>query len=167
MDAIREYLMSCVEFYEFHPFLTGIFVSLFAVLFLSLITECILLYRGSRKVKFLSFDTQNGSVDVSANAISGLIRAISLDFKELNLGNVYLIRRKKQVILCMTVEYICGDRALTGVLELFEVRILDGLKNTLGITSVSSIRTKVRNVKATDDDGENEPQLAEAPVIPE
>ena len=96
-----------------------------------------------------------------------MIRAISLDFKELNLGNVYLIRRKKQVILCMTVEYICGDRALTGVLELFEVRILDGLKNTLGITSVSSIRTKVRNVKATDDDGENEPQLAEAPVIPE
>ena len=167
MDAIREYFMFCTEFYEFHPFLTGIFVALFSVLFLSLVTECILLYRRSRKVKFLSFDTVNGSVDVSANAISGLIRTISLDFKEFNLGNVYLTCRKKQIVLCLTVEYVCGARPLTESIDLFEERILDELNKTLGISSVTAVRTKVRNVKSTDDDGRNEPQLAEVPVIPE
>ena len=167
MDAIREYLMSCSEFYEFHPFLTGVFVSLFSVLFLSLITECILLFRRSRKVKFLSFDTINGGVDVSVNAVSGLVRAISADFPEINLDNIYLIRSKKQIVLCMTVEYICGARVLTETIDLFEERILVELEKTLGISSVEVVRTKVRNVKSADDHSKKEPQLAEAPVIPE
>ena len=167
MDAIREYLMSCTEFYEFHPFLTGVFVSLFSVLFLSLIAECILLYRRSHKVKFLSFDTLNGTVDVSVNAISGLIRTISADFQEINLDNIYLIRSKKKIVLCMTVEYICGARVLVETIDLFEERILDELEKTLGISSVEVVRTKVRNVKASNDDVKKEPQLAEVPVIPE
>lgn len=163
MAAIREYFSFCSEFYEYHPFLTGIFVSLFTVLVLSLITESILLYRRSRRVKFLTFETSNGCVSVNSHAVSGLIRAICRSFKEFNLSNVYMIRRKKQIILCISVEYVCGSRTLPEAAQTFENRILDELKSTLGIVTVSSILLKVRNARSTDEISKEEPELVETP----
>lgn len=166
METLREYFADCVEFYQIHPFLVGVFVSLFTVLFLSLLVEAILLYRRSRKVKFLSFETDNGSVNVSAEAVRGLIRVISRDFNELNLGNIHMIRRKKQIILCMSVEYICGSRTLPEVIDLFEKRTFDDLVKILGV-SIDKIKTTVRHVRTPDDEGRNDMEIADIPMVTE
>lgn len=153
INEINEYISFCIEFYQHHPFLTGVVCSLLFVLILSLIIEVILIIRRARKVKFLSFEMENGCVNVSLRSMEGLVRVIgNKDFPEFNLGNVALMRRKQNIFLTVSVEYICGERTLPVAAQAFETRILSDLKSELGISDVSRIVLNVRNSRSADEE---------------
>lgn len=153
LNEIKDYFTFCWEFYQNHPFLTGIVVTLLGVLILSLIAEGILICRRAGKVKFLSFETENGKVNVSLRSMEGLVRVIgNKDFSEFNLGNVSLLRRKQNVVLFVSVEYVCGNRTLPVAAQAFEARILKDLKDVLGITDISKVVLNVRNSRSAEDD---------------
>ena len=165
MNGIKEYFSFCIDFYNCHPFLTGVVITLLGVLFFSLIAEGILMYRRARKVKFLSFEISSGTVHVSVRSIEGLVRMICKDFPEFNLGNIHLSRRKGNVILHLSVEYVYGGRNLLAASTALEDRIFNDLKSILGVDDVSRVMLQVRNSRTAGE--ESADTLRAVEIIPD
>jgi uncharacterized alkaline shock family protein YloU len=126
------------------------------LILIGFITLIWFLLKITKKNTFLAYKTENGSVLVSKNAISDLIRQICHNNHGLSLIKAKL-KKKKQLIDIQIYIRIESGRQLKAIEQNLQSSIRDALEETFGIESIGRINLIASSIK----EAKNAPQTVE------
>jgi uncharacterized alkaline shock family protein YloU len=118
----------------------------FGLIALGLITILSLIFKCSKKKTFLAYKTENGSVSVSKNAISDLIRQICHNNHGLSLIKAKLKKKKQLLHLQIYIRLEYGGQ-LKAIEESLQAMIREALEETFGIESIGRINLIAASIK--------------------
>tara|TARA_A100001015_G_scaffold314564_1_gene424286 strand:- start:4246 stop:4716 length:471 start_codon:yes stop_codon:yes gene_type:complete len=126
------------------------------LILIGFITLIWFLLKITKKNTFLAYKTENGSVLVSKNAISDLIRQICHNNHGLSLIKAKLKKKKKLIDLQIYIRIESGGQ-LKAIEQSLQTSIRDALEETFGIESIGRINLIASSIK----EAKNTPQTLE------
>lgn len=126
------------------------------LILIGFITLIWFLLKITKKNTFLAYKTENGSVLVSKNAISDLIRQICHNNHGLSLIKAKLKKKKQLIDLRIYIRIESGGQ-LKAIEQSLQTSIRDALEETFGIESIGRINLIASSIK----EAKNTPQTLE------
>lgn len=126
------------------------------LILIGFITLIWFLLKITKKNTFLAYTTENGSVLVSKNAISDLIRQICHNNHGLSLIKAKLKKKKQLIDLQIYIRIESGGQ-LKAIEQSLQTSIRDALEETFGIESIGRINLIASSIK----EAKNTPQTVE------
>ncbi len=160
IERIESWYRICADFAADHCFLSGIAAGILAVW---LLTFIFWLFR-PRRLKKIAIDFPGGTVTVSANAVSGVIRALDVPGLEVfRIGRVSVYNGKKNTKRVRIWADFLFDKTsnLTSATALLQTQAKTALAETLGIRNVAKVEVMIRKTVRNTDSG-----TASAPSTP-
>lgn len=114
------------------------------IVFLSLLY--LLTFRRRRpKVRYISFDSGNGSVSISVNAVRDYIRKLSGEFSAVVSIDPKVRAEKDSLSLDLNVNLLAGAR-IPELSQHLQARVRESLRAGLGIDEVNEVRVRVQEI---------------------
>lgn len=124
---------------RFNGSVSGGILVLLALLYLVTLT------RRRPKAKFISFDSDDGSVSISVNAVRDFIRKLGDEFSAV-LSMEPKIRAEKDLIsIDLDVKIQAGTR-IPELSQILQNRVRESIRNGLGISEVREIKVRVQEI---------------------
>lgn len=98
----------------------------------------------SRK-RYISFESENGSVSISINAVRDFVRKIGDEFGAVVSMDPKIYPGKNTVSIDLNVKIQTGSR-LPELSEMLQGRVRESIRNGLGIVEVRDIKVKVQEI---------------------
>ena len=130
-----------------YGYITGVVVAVLLLLLL-LLLYCLL--RAPVRCKGIMLATPNGTLFISASAISDLVREVEKEFASLKILKSTLLEKKNGAVLELKINFPKTEEniSLPAVAESLQQRILQALQNTFGIDSIQEVNIEVVRGKA-------------------
>lgn len=130
-----------------YGYIAGIAIT---VLMLLLLLLLYFLFRAPVRCKGIMLATPNGTLFISASAISDLVREVEKEFTSLKVLKSTLLEKKKNVTLDLKINFPKTEEntSLPAIAESFQRRIIQALQDTFGIDSIKEINIEVIRGKA-------------------
>lgn len=145
MDIINSIQGLFTEF-NINSILSNVLLRLSLILF-GFIAIVWLFVQLRKKNTFLAYKTENGSVSVSKNAISDLIRQICHNNHGISLIKAQLKKKKQWLDLQIFIR-IEGGGQLKAIEQSLQLSIREALQETFGIESIRRINLVASSIKA-------------------
>ncbi|MFA6174411.1 MAG: alkaline shock response membrane anchor protein AmaP [Kiritimatiellales bacterium] len=101
-----------------------------------------------QKVRYISFDSGNGSVSISINAVRDFIRKLGDEFGAV-VGIDPKIRAEKEAVsVDLDVKVQTGAR-IPELSQMLQNRIREGMQDSLGIVEVKEIKVRIQEIVGT------------------
>lgn len=97
------------------------------------------------KVRYISFDSGNGSVSISANAVRDYIRKLSGEFSAVVSIDPKVRSEKDSISLDLNVNLVAGVR-IPELSQALQSRVRESLRDGLGIDEVKEVRVRVQEI---------------------
>jgi uncharacterized alkaline shock family protein YloU len=97
------------------------------------------------QVRYISFDSGNGSVSISVNAVRDYIRKLSGEFGAVVSIDPKIRAEKDSISLDLNVNLVAGAR-IPELSQALQNRVRDSLRDGLGIDEVKDIRVRVQEI---------------------
>lgn len=101
--------------------------------------------RHRRKERFLSFDSESGTVSISTEAICEYICKLTPEFPAIKRLEPHVVPRKRSVDIIINVRVRAGAQ-IHEMCELLQRRVREAMSEGLGITEVRRIEISVREI---------------------
>lgn len=140
--------MNDPELFDFQlGYVSGVFVAI-AVICAVLIVKIILFFMFfyPRRSKGVFIPGASGSLFISANAITDLVRSLESDFKFIEISKVILFDRKKYNDLELHINFDMEGGELPSIASELQSIILSKLKDTFGIDNIKEVNIKIKRV---------------------
>ncbi|MCK5850589.1 MAG: alkaline shock response membrane anchor protein AmaP [Kiritimatiellae bacterium] len=98
-----------------------------------------------KKCRFLSLDSENGTVSISTDAISEYIAKLAAEFPSVVSMNPVVVPGRKEVDIIVNVEMKAGPQ-IHEACELLQQRVRESMSNGLGISQVRSVEVSVKEI---------------------
>lgn len=130
-----------------YGYIAGIAITVLMLLLL-LLLYCLL--RAPVRCKGIMLAAPNGTLFISASAISDLVREVEKEFASLKILKSTLLEKKKGVTLELKINFPKTEEntSLPAVAGSLQERIMQALQNTFGIDSIREINIEVVRGKA-------------------
>ncbi|MBN1557768.1 MAG: alkaline shock response membrane anchor protein AmaP [Lentisphaerae bacterium] len=102
-------------------------------------------YRRRRREKFLSFETENGTISISTEAISDYITKLAGEFSSIVRMWTRVLPAKRTIDIVVDV-WVRAGAQVHEVCELLQRRIREQLAAGLGISDVRRVEVSVRDI---------------------
>lgn len=109
------------------------------------------------KMRYISFDSGNGAVSVSVNAIQTYISKLSGEFGSVVNIEPKVRTEKDRICIDLNVHLVAGVR-IPELSQTLQTRVRDCLRNGLGIDDIHEV--KVRILEITGEPRSNQPPIA-------
>lgn len=119
----------------------GIMVLLATLYLVTLVPYC-------PKVRFITFDSSNGSVSISINAVRDYIRKLGEEFGAVVNIEPKIRAEKKLISIDLDVKLQTGAR-IPELSQALQDRVRDGLRDNLGITDIRDIKVRIQEIVGT------------------
>ena len=123
-------------------FLAGIVIFLVLALLVRIIFIFIITSR--RRCPGILMPTSQGSIFVSTAAIADLIEKETESFAHVKIYKTHLLREDNSISIELIVAIRFKDEKVVNMLEQMQLKILDSLKERLGIDRVKSVNIRIR-----------------------
>ena len=102
-------------------------------------------FNRKKKHKFLSLDSENGTVSISTDAISEYIAKLAGEFPSIVRMRPVVVPGRKDVDIVVNVEMKAGPQ-IHEACELLQQRVRESMSNGLGITCVRNVEVSVKEI---------------------
>lgn len=99
----------------------------------------------SPKVRYISFDSGNGSVSISVNAVRDYIRKLSGEFSAVVSIDPKIRAERDRISIDLNVNLVAGSR-IPELSQALQSRVRDSLRDGLGIAEVHEIKVRVQEI---------------------
>ncbi len=96
-------------------------------------------------VRFISFDSGNGSVSISVNAVRDYIRKLSGEFGAIVSIDPKIRSEKDSISIDLNVNLVAGAR-IPELSQALQSRVRESLRDGLGIDEVNEVRVRVQEI---------------------
>lgn len=136
------------EFFNFRiGYLTGTIVALSAILLFIFIRIAVYyLFFYPKRAKGVLIHGENGSLFISAGAITDMIKTLEKTFKVISIKKVMLLDKNKFNDLEVHIDFDMNEQDLPSIATDFQKTILMTLKDNFGIDCIREVNVKVRRV---------------------
>ncbi|MEI8206092.1 MAG: alkaline shock response membrane anchor protein AmaP [Kiritimatiellales bacterium] len=97
------------------------------------------------KAKYISFDSGNGSVSISANAVREYIRKLSGEFSAVVSIDPKIRSEKNSISIDLNVNLVAGAR-IPELSQALQMRVRESLRDGLGIDDVKEVKVLVQEI---------------------
>jgi len=97
------------------------------------------------KSRFISFDSENGSVSISVNAVRDFVRKIGDEFGAVVSMDPRIRPEKDLISIDLNVEIQTGTR-IPELSQMLQDRVRESIRDGLGIVEVREIKVKVQKI---------------------
>ncbi|MFA7256233.1 MAG: alkaline shock response membrane anchor protein AmaP [Kiritimatiellales bacterium] len=97
------------------------------------------------KVRYISFDSGNGSVSISINAVRDYIRKLSGEFGAIVSIDPKIRSDKDSISIDLNVNLVAGAR-IPELSQELQNRVRESLRDGLGIDEVNEVRVRVQEI---------------------
>lgn len=97
------------------------------------------------KARYISFDSGNGSVSISANAVREYIRKLSGEFSAVVSIDPKIRSEKNSISIDLNVNLVAGAR-IPELSQALQNRVRESLRDGLGIDDVKEVRVLVQEI---------------------
>jgi uncharacterized alkaline shock family protein YloU len=98
-----------------------------------------------RKVKFISFESEDGAVSVSVNAVRDFIRKLGDEFDAVISMEPKIRAEKDMMSIDLDVKIQSGSR-IPELSQIIQTRIRESVRDGLGIAEVREIKVRVQEI---------------------
>lgn len=95
--------------------------------------------------RFISFDSENGSVSISVNAVRDFVRKIGDEFSAVVSMDPRIRPEKDLISIHLNVEIQTGTR-IPELSQMLQDRVRESIRDGLGIVEVREIKVKVQKI---------------------
>jgi len=100
---------------------------------------------GRPKVRYISFDSGNGSVSISVNAVRDYIRKLSGEFSAVVSIDPKIRAEKESISIDLNVNLVAGAR-IPELSQTLQNRVRESLRAGLGIEDVKEVKVLVQEI---------------------
>ena len=97
------------------------------------------------KARYISFDSGNGSVSISANAVREYIRKLSGEFSAVVSIDPKIRSEKNSISIDLNVNLVAGAR-IPELSQALQNRVRESLRDGLGIDDVKEVKVLVQEI---------------------
>jgi uncharacterized alkaline shock family protein YloU len=97
------------------------------------------------KAKYISFDSGNGSVSISINAVRDYIRKLSGEFSAVVSIDPKIRPERDGISVDLDVKLVSGSR-IPEVSQMLQERVRESLLNGLGIADVKEVKVRIQEI---------------------
>ena len=115
------------------------------VLILIVVTYLATFGSASPRKRFISFESDNGEVSISINAVRDFIRKLGDEFSSVINMNPQIRYEKKLICIDLNVKVQTGSR-IPELSRMLQDRVRESIRDGLGITEVREIKVKVQEI---------------------
>ena len=101
--------------------------------------------RGRSRKRYISFESENGSVSISINAVRDFVRKIGDEFGAVVSMDPKIYPGKNTISIDLNVKIQTGSR-LPELSEMLQGRVRESIRDGLGIVEVRDIKVKVQEI---------------------
>jgi len=94
---------------------------------------------------YISFDSENGSVSISVNAVRDFVRKLSDEFAAIVSLDPKIRPGRDMISLDLDVKVQAGTR-IPELSQVLQARVRDSIRDGLGIAEVNEIKVRVREI---------------------
>jgi len=135
----RDFLFDTMETSPFFGVIAGLVLILMVLTYLGT-------FGSSRPSKrFISFDSDNGSVSISVNAVRDFVRKIGDEFGAIISMDPQIRSEKNMISIDLNVKLQTGSR-IPELSQMLQDRVRESIRDGLGIVEVREIKVKVQEI---------------------
>lgn len=146
-EFVKNYLFDFQNLEQFNFQLGYVMaVVVFLLLFLAIIIVRGICFGFSKNCNGIKISGLNGTLFITAGALSDLVKAIGANFNLLEISKVRLLEKKASFSLELHVAIDNREKSFSSVTTDLRTRILDSLKERFGIDSIKEVNIFVKKI---------------------
>jgi uncharacterized alkaline shock family protein YloU len=115
------------------------------VVVLLALLNLVTLTRRCPRMRFISFESEDGTVSISVNAVRDFIRKLGEEFSAVISLEPKLSAHKKGINIDLGVKVESGSR-IPELSHILQNRVRESIRNGLGITEVDEIKVRIQEI---------------------